>query len=132
MDMEHVWRHGHKTTVKAGSEQLAFIVQFLLKPHSQVHVFLHAWKPAEEHSWKRSWLCFSIKIAIKYSVILTCPGFKMPVSSMTPIIRRASEVGRRMRARFNRFCIRSLYNAMSKDIKKGSFVTCNPASDRRL
>ena len=29
----------------------------------------------------------------------TCPGFSTPVSSMTPIIKRASSGGRRMRAR---------------------------------
>ena len=105
---------------------MAFIVQFLLKPHLQVDAFSHAQK------FFFFYLYLSIKIAIKYSVTLTCPGFRIPVSSMTPIIRRASEVGRRMRARFNRFCIRSLYNATSKDLKKGSFVNSNPASDRRL
>ena len=61
--------------------------------------------------------------------IVTCPCSNTPVSSMTPIINRASLGGNWIRALESRLWKRSLYTATNKLLKNGSTVSGRPPSD---
>lgn len=64
--------------------------------------------------------------------IHTCPGFSTPVSSMTPIINRASSGGTRIRARERSSWMWFLCIVTNKDLMNGSVVNVTPLFDKSL